>query len=75
MNTNFTPVASSQISGYQYDARNQTLRIAFNRGGVYEYSNVPPEVSEQVFNAASVGSEFSRVIKGNPSKYPFIKIG
>lgn len=75
MSIQFTPVNSSQISGYHYNAQLQTLSIRFNRGGVYEYSNVPPEVSAQVFNAVSVGSEFSRVIKTNPGKYPFRKIG
>lgn len=76
MNTTFTAVESSQIAGYQYDARTSTLRVKFNRGGVYEYQGVEPQVVEHVFvTASSVGSAFSGTIKQNPSKYPFTKIG
>lgn len=76
MNTTFTAVESSQISGYQYDAKSSTLRVKFIRGGVYEYQGVEPHVIEHVFvTSASVGSAFSGTIKKNPSKYPFTKIG
>ncbi|WKV22069.1 hypothetical protein Phage2-1_00068 [Achromobacter phage 2-1] len=76
MNTTFTAVESSQIAGYQYDAKSSTLRIKFIRGGVYEYQGVEPQVIEQVFvNSSSVGSAFTSTIKKNPSKYPFTKVG
>jgi len=75
MNTTFTAVESSQITGYAYDARTSTLKVKFTRGGVYEYQGVEPHVVEHVFQSTSVGSAFSSTIKKNPSKYPFTKIG
>lgn len=35
---------SSNVYGFQYDPRTKTLRVRFNRGGIYEYDNVPPFV-------------------------------
>lgn len=32
---------SSNIYGFQYDPRDNKLRVRFNNGGVYEYDNVP----------------------------------
>lgn len=56
---------SSQIeSPAKYCAGTETLRIAFKRGGAYEYANVPLTTWEAYKAASSVGSFFHSDIKG-----------
>ncbi|AJD82961.1 hypothetical protein PJWF_00067 [Achromobacter phage JWF] len=75
-NINFTAVESSQISGYHYNAEARVLTVKFNRGGIYEYSDVPDQVVDAVFvKSSSVGSAFAANIKNNPHNYPYRKIG
>lgn len=60
-------VKSSNLKSVGYDRFTQTLEIAFNRGGVYQYSQVPENVYDGLMNAPSYGGYFNRHIK---SKYP-----
>lgn len=55
---------SSQIEIAQYNASTETLRIAFKRGGAYEYANVPLTTWEAYKAASSIGSFFHSDIKG-----------
>jgi hypothetical protein len=38
------PLQSSNVWGFQYDPRQQLLRVRFQEGGIYEYDGVPPAV-------------------------------
>jgi hypothetical protein len=58
------PVSSSQIAAVGYDANTQELRVAFVKGGLYSYDDVPAEVFENLKQAASVGSYFHDAVKG-----------
>ena len=56
-------VESSNIASIGYDANSNTLEIAFNHGGVYQYFNVPESVYGGLMNASSHGQYFDRNIK------------
>lgn len=64
-------VTSSQIAEIGWS--NDTLRVVFARGGVYDYSDVSEELYRKFENADSIGSFFYKNIKGNP-KHPFAKV-
>lgn len=65
------PVSSSQIAEVGFDPAKELLEIQFTRGGVYQYSGVPAEVHRELMEADSVGSYFSKQIKG---QYPYSKL-
>lgn len=71
----FVSVISSQIAQLGYDAESSTMRVIFTNGSTYDYSNVSRELFEELLAAPSVGRHFSKVIKKNPTTYPFAKIG
>lgn len=58
------PVESSQIHAVGYDADTKTLRIHFKSGGVYDYSDVPPTLHQELLAAKSVGSFFHHKVRG-----------
>lgn len=64
-----TPVVSSQITSIGYDPASQVLEIEFPGrrdapGSVYQYTEVPPKVHEDLMAAKSVGSHFGANIRG-----------
>lgn len=76
-----SPVQSSQIAAVGYDPATQTLEVelkSFNQdrpNSVYQYSNVPQQVADELVGAESVGTYFGRTIKARPDLYPYKKIG
>lgn len=72
MTIEMKPVVSSNIAMIGHEGT--TMRVQFTNGGVYDYSNVPTDVYEGVFNAKSVGSAFAKTIKSNPTIYPYLKV-
>lgn len=62
-------VSSSNIRSIGYE--NGTLEIEFNRGGIYQYLNVPESTYHSLMYASSHGSYFENYIKHS---YPTIKI-
>ncbi|HEY9907494.1 MAG TPA: KTSC domain-containing protein [Thermosynechococcaceae cyanobacterium] len=48
-------VESSMIYGIGYDETTQTLETVFHSGKVYQYSQVPKEVYEQLMESGSIG--------------------
>ena len=68
-----TRVNSSNISSIGYEEQSQTLEIEFNTGNVYQYYGVPPQVNQQLMNAASHGLFFSSNIKQGGYTYKKIK--
>lgn len=63
------PVNSSDIRSIGYYL--WSLEIEFNSGGIYQYSNVPESVYQQLISATSHGRYFHAYIK---DKYPTRKI-
>lgn len=60
---NMIPVSSSNLSAVGYDPATETLTIAFNDGGLYEYYNVPQRIYEGLMNSPSKGQYFHRFIR------------
>lgn len=71
---NLVPVESSNILAIGYNPATQELQVKFKAGTTYSYAGVEPAVHEQIMNAESVGSTFSKLIKGNPGKYPYTRV-
>ena len=67
---NMIPVSSSNLAAVGYE--NGTLNVRFHSGALYEYSNVPVSVYQNLMNAASHGSYFSAHIR---NVYPYRRIG
>lgn len=62
---------SSLIDKTIFNDEDKTLEVHFKNGGVYEYSNFEQSDYDELINAASAGSHFSRNIKTN---FPFSKL-
>lgn len=58
------PVRSSNLRSVGYDPDSQTLEIAFRKGGVYEYFDVPQHVYEGLMAATSKGKYHWKHIRG-----------
>lgn len=58
-------VRSSNLASIGYDVNNKILEIEFHNGGVYQYSNVPFDVYEELMDARSHGTYFSANIRNN----------
>lgn len=54
-------VSSSRISSIGWE--NNTLEVEFHNGAVYQYFNVSAAEYQNFMNAASLGSELSRLDK------------
>lgn len=67
------PVESSNLAAVGYNSNNQTLRIRFNDGSLYEYSGVPNSIYNGLLSAPSKGRYFDQNIK--KAGYPYTKIG
>lgn len=58
-----TPLASSNLSGFEYDEASQILSIRFKSGRTYRYSGVPADVANGLGTADSPGQYFNGTIK------------
>jgi hypothetical protein len=56
-------VHSSNLSSIGYEATSQTLEIQFHSGHVYQYSEVPVTIYNELMSASSHGKYFDRFIK------------
>jgi len=65
------PVKSSNLQSVGYDKATQTLEIAFHSGSVYAYQKVLEPIYKQLMRAPSLGTFFSKVIKG---QYKYTRI-
>jgi hypothetical protein len=57
------PVSSSNIESIGYDVSSETLEVEFKTQSIYQYSNVPQFMHEQLMQAPSVGAFFNANIK------------
>lgn len=58
-------VESSSINSIGYDITTEILEVEFKRGAIYQYSKVWPDVVEELLEADSIGSYFSKNIAKN----------
>lgn len=66
-----TPVTSSNIDAIGYDYNHNRLFVGFKGGGLYYYSDVPPDVYGDMKEASSIGAFFHKYVK---SSYSFQKV-
>ena len=59
----FTPLQSSMLAGFDYDADVKALKIKFRDGHEAVYLGVPPDVAEGLHLAESAGKFFHSAIK------------
>ncbi len=64
-------VESSMLRAVGYDAEKRILEVEFTSGGVYEYSDVPPEVYADLLRAESYGQYFHEHVRG---VYPYRRL-
>lgn len=64
-------VSSSSIRSIGYDPGNEILEIELRNGGVYQYFAVPPQVTSDLKEAASVGRYYTKYVR---NVYRFRKI-
>ncbi|NND23547.1 MAG: KTSC domain-containing protein [Acidimicrobiia bacterium] len=64
-------VSSSNIASIGYDSENEILEVAFNHGGIYQYSAVPSNVYKELMSAPSHGVYFSANIR---NVYDYVKM-
>ncbi|MCQ3814260.1 MAG: KTSC domain-containing protein [Acidimicrobiia bacterium] len=57
-------VESSNIASAGYDDQTNTLEIEFQRGGIYQYFDVPRPIYDQLVDAGSPGSVLHQQIRG-----------
>ena len=62
---------SSVIRRFRYDERRRRLTVTFVSGEVYEYEDVPPEVTEDFRAARSKGRYFGPNIR---DRYPYRRV-
>ena len=66
-----TPISSSMIRSVGYDRDSSTLEVEFNKGGVYQFGDVPLGEFEGLMSASSHGKYFLANVKG---RYPTLKL-
>lgn len=59
----WTPVDSSNITAYRYNAAAQELQIKFHGGRVYGYAGVPQNIVDEFASADSKGHYLNSAIK------------
>lgn len=64
---------SSNVKGFSYDPKNQSLLITYKSGGTYRYKGVPPAVARSMRRSKSVGKAVHRRVKGGG--YDYEKVG
>jgi hypothetical protein len=57
------PLSSSNLQSCGYDENLRELKITFKNGATYAYSDVDPEVFEDLQRAPSAGQYFNEEIK------------
>lgn len=55
---------SSNIAGFGYEAKTEVLTVEFNKGGRYNYFDVPEQIFEGMKAASSKGQYLAQEIKG-----------
>ena len=65
------PVRSSNLKSVGYDEPQKILEIEFISSGIYQYSNVPREMYNNLMNAPSKGKFFAQYIK---DRFPTKKV-
>ena len=66
-------VESDNLASVKYDHLTSMLEIEFNKGGIYQYYDVPEYIYEGLMNAASKGGYFHQYVRN--AGFSYSKIG
>lgn len=66
-----TEVESSNVHSVGHDPETDTLHVRFKDGSLYEYTNVPAEVHQELMDSDSKGKYVAESLKG---KYEHTKL-
>ncbi len=69
----YLPVSSSTIAAVGYESENATLGVRLQSGIEYHYFQVPKEVFDGFFTAASCGQYFNQYVK--KAGYAYARVG
>lgn len=61
---------STNILGFEHDARTLVLRVTFRGERVYDYANVTRDMCREWIAHPSAGQWFTQVLKGQPQRFP-----
>lgn len=66
-------VDSRAATDIDYNAKTKVMTVKFKSGRIYEYSNIPASLYEQIIHAPSIGSFLNQhvVQSGN---YPYVEL-
>ena len=64
-------VPSNNVHRIGYDVVSKTLRVEFQKGGLYDYLGVPEDVYKTLKMSSSIGVSLRHMIKGT---YEFKKV-
>lgn len=71
MNITLTPVKSSAVKAWGYDAAGRVLAIETPNGKTYRYADVPQDVADAFGKAESIGRAWGSMIRGHYSLVEF----
>jgi hypothetical protein len=60
-------VSSSNVDSVGYDSDSQILEVEFNSGDIYQYSDVPEYIYDDLLSAGSVGQYLNQNVKNSYS--------
>jgi hypothetical protein len=63
--------SDSTVGRFNYDADAELLTVRFDKGGVYQYEDVPADVYQQIEASDSKGAAFNDLVK---SKFKSTKV-
>ena len=75
MEIEMLPVDSTNLESVGYDGIAQKLRVLFKSGQLFEYSQLPANVFDDMMHSPSPGKFFAdQIAKRGSAKYPFARI-
>jgi hypothetical protein len=65
-----TPLKSTNLEGYHYDAKTKVLTLGFKGGARHTYADVPPLKVDALASAVSPGTYFHAFIRNAHESQP-----
>jgi hypothetical protein len=63
-----TPIASSAVSSYGYDASTKTLAVEFKNGRTFHYEGIDADAAAGLATAKSAGRYVNELLRGRPAQ-------
>ena len=73
-NLNWLTVVSSNISRIKYNRPTMEMLVEFKGDSQYLYQSVPDFTFMEIITSESIGSTFSRLVKSQPTLFPYERL-